>query len=98
MKTIESDYDMAVELVLRKFLTCDLSILNLKTEDCTFKLGNTNSKYFDSSCEMGLYTRETIVLDVLHNSERFSIQHIAIGIGFPDEGYPIFDSRKETKT
>lgn len=46
---------------------------------------------------MDIKIQDTIVGDILHNTERYHWQGAAIGIGYPRSSYPIFDSRKETK-
>jgi len=50
------------------------------------------------SYSMDIKIQDTIVGDILHNTERYHWQGAAIGIGYPRSSYPIFDSRKETKT
>ena len=52
----------------------------------------------NDSYSMDIKIQDTIVGDILHNTERYHWQGAAIGIGYPRSSYPIFDSRKETKT
>jgi hypothetical protein len=51
----------------------------------------------DNMYSMDISIDETIVFDILHNSEKYSLQLPAIGIGYKNRAYDIFNSRKVTK-
>jgi len=51
----------------------------------------------EESYAMDVRIQDTIVPEILHNTEEYIPQFPAVGVGYPRIPYPIFDSRKERK-
>ena len=97
-KVCLEQFDMAVTSVFH--FTEQFSMDSLLQKICIKNLimdvlqeGLNNHSY-----SMDIKIQDTIVGDILHNTERYHWQGAAIGIGYPRSSYPIFNSRKETKT
>jgi len=98
LKTCDIDKIFRMTSVLRLPKPYDTDML-LKSSSprCYLKTDVLVAKTQESQYEMGLTIQDTIVYDILTNLERYSPQFPAIGLGYKRRGYPIFDSRKETK-
>jgi hypothetical protein len=96
-KTVDTGKLFDIISVLRFYKTAVMDALILKTvnkpliADILYK--DTNEHTYG----MDIHIDETIVYDILHNSERYSPQFPAIGLNYKKRPYPIFDSRNEVK-
>lgn len=96
-KTIDTGPDLDMISVLRFTEGVPVGALVLKDIPRYLRMDMLIDKETSTSYNMGMSVDETIVYDILTNIERYSPQFPAIGLGYKKRGYPIFDSRKETK-
>lgn len=97
MKTIDIEKPFRVTSVRRFKRQSVFDALILKHVNKPLKMDINFTREIETSYEMGMTVQENIVYDILTNIERYSPQFPAIGLGYKKRGYPIFDSRKETK-
>jgi hypothetical protein len=96
-KTVDIDLLLGIVIVHRRYrgLETDIQIqkdVALELEE-DILIEDSNDKVY----EVGMSVRESVIPKILHNTEQFHEQPWAIGIGYPREGYDVFDSRKTTK-
>jgi len=96
-KDISAEIDTGIQSILRNHTGRPLNILIKSIKYKTYKADLLAEKSDTSLYNMGITIEKDIVDDILMNTERYSPQFPAIGLGYKKRGYPIFDSRKETK-
>ena len=94
----ESTCDNSILIMMRHIKGIPMDILNQKAFNRLLYSDVLVKGTSETSYGMGVNIQETIVYDILENTQRYIPQFPATALGFKKRPYNIFDSRKETKT